>query len=243
VLVDILFHSDTTELLGVADLRAAAAEGIRACPLIQRAWLGEPNAIAALHIGFWPFVREFEVAIDKATLPRRPLRDRFGAVEFRQKFGALAEEVREMKREEGSHAAHWKKDAQCFGISDLEAPVVTGVQKLIDISYTKDLTLFFCVLAGTEFVAEELSSFLLSSPEFICQSNRNRWVWGEVHTAHDHDGPSHLEIDLDLARAYQPSPAPEGIRKMVLETVVLFAEAANDIGRCYLAEESLLAAE
>jgi hypothetical protein len=110
-------------------------------------------------------------------------------------------------------------------------------------SYTKDLTLFFSVLAGTEFVAEELASFLLSSPDFIRQSSRHRWVWGEVHTSHDHDGPSHLEIDLDLARAYQPSPSPETIRGMVLDTIVLFAEAANEIGRCYLAEEDLLAAE
>ncbi len=241
--MDILFHNDTAERLGVADLRLAAAQGIRACPLIQRAWLGEPNAIAALHIGFWPFVREFEQAIDKATLPRRPLRERFGSADFRQKFVALAEEVREMKREEGSHAAHWKKDAQCFGIEDLSGPVVASVQKLIDLSYTKDLPLFFSVLAGTEFVAEELASFLLTSPEFLRQSSRGRWVWGEVHTIPHDGGPSHLEIDLDLARAYQETPDLEHIRKMVLETVVLFAECANDIGHRYLSDETLLAAE
>jgi hypothetical protein len=241
--MDILFHFDTSELLQVDQLRAAAAEGIRACPLIQRAWLGEPKAIAALHIGFWPFVREFELAIDKATLPRKPLRERFGSEDFRQKFVSLAEEVREMKREEGSHAAHWKKDAQCFGIADLEGPVLPGVQKLIDLSYTKDLTLFFSVLAGTEFVAEELAAFLLSSQDFARQSSRNRWVWGEVHTIPHDGGPSHLEIDLDLARAYQPTPNPEVIRTMVLETIVVFADAAREIGQYYLADEELLAAE
>jgi hypothetical protein len=241
--MNILFHSDTSELLGVSELRAATSEGLRACPLLQRAWLGEPNAIAAMHIGFWPFVTEFEVAIDKAVLPRRPLRERFGAAEFRQKFLTLAGEVREMKEEEGSHAAHWKKDAQCFGISDLTGPIVPGVQKLIDMSYSKDLTQFFCVLAGTEFVAEELSTFLLSSPEFLRQSSRNRWVWGEVHTSHHHDGPSHLEIDLDLARAYQATPSLEEIRRMVMETAWLFNDAANDIARCYLADDNLMAAE
>jgi hypothetical protein len=196
-----------------------------------------------MHIGFWPFVREFELAIDKATLPRRPLRERFGSEDFRQKFVSLAEEVREMKREEGSHAAHWKKDADCFGVTDLEGPVVPAVQKLIDLSYTKDLPLFFSVLAGTEFVAEELSSFLLSSPEFVRQSSRKRWVWGEVHTMPHGDGPSHLEIDLDLARAYQPVPDPEAIGRMVLEAGFLFADAANEIGELYLTDEARVAAE
>jgi hypothetical protein len=57
------------------------------------------------------------------------------------------------------------------------------------------------------------------------------------------DGPSHLEIDLDLARAYQPTPSPDSIRTMVLDTIVLFAEAANDIGRVYLTDQELIAAE
>ncbi len=241
--MEILFHSDTNDLLGVAEVRAIVSDGLRACSLIQRAWLGEPRAIAAMHIGFWPFVREFELAIDKATLPRRPLRERFGAEDFRHKFVSLAEEVREMKREEGSHAAHWKKDADCFGVSDLEGPVVPAIQKLIDLSYTKDLPQFFSVLAGTEFVAEELATYLLSSPEFTGQSSRKRWVWGEVHTIPHDGGPSHLEIDLDLARAYQAVPDPEAIRRMVLETGFIFADAANEIAELYLTDEALLAAE
>ncbi|HAO34326.1 MAG TPA: hypothetical protein PLP22_10120 [Candidatus Competibacter sp.] len=230
-----LFFHDNANYFAGSELRAMAREGIRATSLIRRAGCGDRRAAEALHIGFWPFVREFELAIDKQHLPRDPLQQRFAnasRARVNQTFIELAKAVAAMKQEEGSHASHWKKDAQCLGLASLEGPpVVPSVQALIESSYSKDLPHFFSVLAGTEFVAEELSAYLTRQPAYLQQFSRKRWIWGEVHLIPHDDGPSHLEIDLDLARAYSEDDrsAKARIEAAIVETITLYARSANEI--------------
>lgn len=225
----VLFYDDTPAWVGARALRRAARREVESSTLIVRAAKGDRGAAVALHIGFWPFVSEFELAIDQQKLPRFPLRDKFGD-RATNTFLSLAEAVREMKREEGSHAAHWRKDAECLGVLDLEGPIIPGVQALVEDAYSTDLPRFFSVLAGTEYIAEELSKFLVHSPAYTGLFSRHRWVWGEVHTIPHDDGPSHLEIDIDLARAYAPNDrCIERIREMILDTIRLFGQAAREV--------------
>lgn len=235
-----LFHADSTDFFDRYSLRRRAAEVVRASSLIRLAGAGDREAAVALKVGFWPFVSEFELAIDRQALPRQPLIENFGGPRVRRTFTGLARAVRDMKQEEGSHAAHWRKDAQCLGISDLGGVSVPGVQALIDRSYTKDLPSFFATLAGTEFIAEELARYLVDSPRFTDLFSRKRWMWGEVHVAPHEAGPSHLDIDLDLARAYAVPAGPDEIEGMVLQTVALFGRAADEVADVLLPE--LLAA-
>jgi hypothetical protein len=223
-----LFHTDNIAYFDCSSLRHRAAEMVRGLSLIRRASEGGRDAAVALKIGFWRFVQEFELAIDQQTLPRQPLATKFGGSVVREIFGGIARAVRDMKQEEGSHATHWRRDAACLGLSDLGDQRIPGVQVLIDRAYSEDLPLFFAMLAGTEFVAEELSRVLVASREFTGLFSSKRWVWGEVHLA-DHDGPSHLEIDLDLARAYSPTTSATAIKRMVMETINLFGAAADDV--------------
>lgn len=224
-----LFHGDNDAYFDFDYLRGAATELVRGLRLLRKARTGDKAAAIALKVGFWPFVQEFELAIDQQILPREPLTRKFGDPVMRQVFIRMARAVREMKSEEGSHAAHWRKDAECLGIRDLNEDCVPGVQALIDRAYSKSLPSFFAMLAGTEFIAEELSRFLIESDDFTNLFSRRRWVWGEVHLAPHEDGPSHLEIDLDLARAYAADTGPSAIQRMVLDTVQLFGRAADEV--------------
>jgi hypothetical protein len=231
-----LFHGDNQYRVDIRGIRQQTSQVVRKSSLIRRAHSGEHAAAAALKIGFWPFISEFEQAIDQQSLPRQPLVTKFGEQRVRQVFVGIARAVRNMKQEEGSHAAHWRKDAQCLGVDDLSGPCAPSLHALIRRSYTKDLTMFFATLAGTEFIAEELSSFLAGSFRFTDLFTRNRWIWGEVHLApHDH-GPSHLEIDLDLARAYAAGIDPIEIEEMILDTVALFGRAAEQVEDALLPE-------
>ena len=230
-----LFHGDNDAHFDCAHLRRRAAEMVSGLPLIRDAGSGDMAAAVALKTGFWPFVREFELAIDQQALPRQPLTQKFGEAQVRRTFVGIARAVREMKEEEGSHAAHWQKDAACLGIAHLSDDRVAGVQALIDAAYTKDLPRFFAMLAGTEFVAEELSRYLTQSPAFTALFSRRRWVWGEVHLAPHEDGPSHLEIDLDLARAYAKGNSCAEIEAAVLDAIDLFERAAYHVAEVSLA--------
>lgn len=225
----------------VDKLRGLAQAEIAGSPLIRRAASGDRVAAKALHVGFWPFVREFELAIDRRSLPREPLRQKFEHVTGENKrqvksiFTGLAREVQQMRQEEGSHAEHWRKDAHECGIPELEAPLIPGVKQLIDSAYVPDLPTFFAVLAGTEFIAEELSAYLVRSSAFTDLFARRRWVWGEVHLIPHDDGPSHLAIDLDLARAYTVSDdaARESIEAAVKATIAQFGFAARDVATAF----------
>jgi hypothetical protein len=234
--VNTIFHSDNAAVFNSDALRAAARDEVINSSLIFRAREGDRAAAVALHRGFWPFVFEFEHAIDRHPLPRKPLVERFGIPSVREVFRGLFEAVREMKEEEGSHALHWKKDAECLGIDALEAPTVAGVTELISDSYTTDHPQFFAVLAGTEYIAEELGRHLVHAKPYTSLFSRKRWMWGEVHIEARHLGPSHLEIDLDLARAYGGERSIERITQMVFNTIRLFGRAARDV------EEALAAA-
>ena len=239
-----LFYDDGATYFDVVGLRDAAAATVASSSLIRRAAGtdsggrgGQVNAARALHIGFWPFVREFELAIDRRRLPRSPLTRKFdshhGSNRVSQIFKGLREAVAEMRKEEGSHAAHWIKDASCLGVESLEGPLLPGVTKLIDAAYVDSLPQFFAVLAGTEFIAEELSSYLTEKKAFTDLFSRKRWVWGDVHLIpHDH-GPSHLEIDLDLARAYSPDETSTraALHEAVLAVIRGFGQAANEVDR------------
>jgi len=229
-----LFHLDNQDYFDFVDLRSRASRLVRGLSLIRHAASGDREAATALKIGFWPFVREFELAIDQQLLPRQPLVRKFGDSDVRGIFTGIARAVRDMKEEEGSHAAHWQKDAECLGIDDLGDLRVPGVQALIDCAYVKDLPRFFSMLAGTEFIAEELARYLVDSPDFTALFSRRRWIWGEVHLAAHEDGPSHLEIDLDLARAYSTSGGASEIEDMVIDTIELFGKASDGV------EEALL---
>jgi hypothetical protein len=234
VMVTSLFYTDNQSYFDMDYLRQSATDLVRGLRLLRRARTGDKAAATALKIGFWPFVQEFELAIDQQTLPREPLARKFGDSVMRRVFVRMARSVREMKSEEGSHAAHWRKDAECLGLRDLGDERVPGVQALIDSAYTKNLPSFFSMLAGTEFIAEELARFLTESEDFTNLFSRRRWVWGEVHIAPHEDGPSHLEIDLDLARAYSADTGPAAIQRMVVDTIHLFGRAADEV------EDSLL---
>jgi hypothetical protein len=229
-----LFHADNAAYFDVASLRQSATELVRGLRLLRKARAGDKTAAMALKIGFWPFVQEFERAIDQQVLPREPLTKKFGENVMRRVFVGMARAVREMKSEEGSHAAHWRKDAECLGVKDLGDDCVPGVQALIDRAYSKHLPSFFALLAGTEFIAEELARFLIESDDFTRLFSRRRWVWGEVHLAPHDDGPSHLEIDLDLARAYDSGTSPPAIERMIFETIRLFGRAADEVDAAVL---------
>jgi hypothetical protein len=224
-----LFHSDNDQHFDLDGMRAHAHCMVRAAAVVCDARDGDRKAAAALKTGFWPFVGRFEQAIDQRSLPRRPLAEKFGAARMRDTFVGLAREVREMKNEEGSHAAHWRKDAECLGLTDLGDDCLPGVWRLIDSAFTEDLPAFFAMLAGTELAAEELSRFLLGSPRFTDLFSRRRWIWGEVHLAPHGDGPSHLEIDIDLARAYSSATRDGEIEAMITATIDRFGEAAADV--------------
>jgi hypothetical protein len=50
-----------------------------------------------------------------------------------------------------------------------------------------------------------------------------------VHTIPHDDGPSHLEIDLDLTRAYSSDDDAASIRQMVLDTIHQFGKASREV--------------
>jgi hypothetical protein len=226
-----LFHADNDQFFDCAYLRQRAAEMAKGTPLIRDAGSGDKTAATALKIGFWPFVREFERAIGQRALPREPLMQKFGGPRVRNVFAGIARSVREMKEQEGSHAAIWRDDAEGLGLRALDEQATARVRDLIESAYTCDLSRFFAVLAATEFVAEELSRFLVGAPDFIELFARKRWAWGEVHLAPHEAGPSHLEIDLDLARAYSPTTDAAEIERMVIETCELFEAAAREVAK------------
>lgn len=232
-----LFHADNGAFFDLSALRCGASLVVQDSPLICRAKEGDRAAAIAFKVAFWPFVREFELAIDRQSLPRQPLVDNFGEQRVRRVFSGIARAVRDMKQEEGSHAAHWMQDARCLGINDFADPGIAGVQALIDRAYTKDLPDFFSMLAGTELMAEELARFLVASDSFTDLFTRRRWAWGEVHLMAEEHGPSHLEIDLDLARAYQAAGHPAtDIEAIVRDTFALFARAADEVVATLLPE-------
>lgn len=217
-------------------LRQHAREEITNSELIQACGAGDRAAVRALLEGFWPFVTAFEKAIDQqvSRLPIRPLIEKFGQDRVRNFFSEARKAVHEMHEEEGSHAELWRESAHQTGAS-LDGSVPSeGVETLLRNSQARDPVQFFCWLAGTEYIAEELATFLCAQKPFLDLFPRKKWLWGDAHIE-VHEGPSHLEIDEDLARAYHPAADDEVARTSLFDKIRhcqrLFAEAAADVMR------------
>jgi hypothetical protein len=249
------FYDDNDEFFNTKLLRELAHEEIVNSPLIRRCMTGEFLAAQALSIGFWPFVSAFEKAIDarlgNGGLPREPLYQKFDKTtaksqlikvartirdlarsEIETLFAGAGEALREMQIEEKTHSAHWKKDAENLGIGDNAlncATTVGGINQLIASTYTGELTKFFATLAATEFIAEELAAVLAFNVRYTDHFTRKRAIWMEVHAA-PHDGLSHLDIDIDLMRAYsQEEDTGESLQDLIIFGIRLFGTASRQI--------------
>ena len=215
-------------------LRTQARAQVVGAPLLRACAAGEVRAVHALLQGAWPFVEGFEKAIDVQVkrLPIRPLIARFGQARIKRFFSQARAAVREMREEEGSHAALWRESAAATAVDLSNIEPVDGVQALLDGAEATDPVEFFCWLAGTEYIAEELAAYLCDSPAFLAVFPDCRWSWGEAHTRH-HEGASHLEIDEDLARAYHPAPDPgkagAALSAYIGRCIGMFGASAADI--------------
>ena len=264
-----LFHDDNHLYFDMGRLGAAARDAMSRCSLISRCRDGDRSAAIAHMRGFWPFTRDFEKGIDRransANLPREPLYAKFGRSKTRgtlldsaksiktlqdSEIAGVFEDARcgliEMQKDEFRHSKHWEADAKNLGINHemLQAtPVLPLVQRLIDSTKTGDLVEFFAgSLASTEFIAEEAGATLAHAPAYKRLFERGRSIWMEVHTL-PHDGePSHEEIVLDFARAYDESGSPQRIEQLVLQGIALFAAAADEV-EAYFEESMSIAAE
>lgn len=221
------------------ELRAKARAEVVGAPLLRACAAGHRNAVRAMLQGAWPFVQAFEQVIDLQVkrLPIRPLIARFGHAQIKHFFAQARAAVREMKEEEGSHAALWRAGADALGVDLTGVEPVRGIRTLMEGAEATDPVEFFCWLAGTEYIAEELAKYLCGAPSFVAVFPARRWLWGEVHMA-QHEGASHLEIDEDLARAYHPArdPAAAGaaLSAQIARCIRLFGVSAEDILAHYL---------
>ncbi len=215
-------------------LRGFIREQVCGTRLIRACAEGQRGAVHALLSGFWPFVDAFEKAIDRqvAGMPIKPLIQRFGRERIHGFFNAARHAVRQMREEEGSHSMLWQEGAFALGVDLATYERVGGVEQLVASSATRDPVAFFCWLAGTEYIAEEMADYLCQAPRFLELFPDRRWFWGEAHLE-AHDGPSHLEIDEDLARAYHPAQddalAGQALLNGILNCQLLFGQAAADV--------------
>ena len=137
------FYQDNTQYFDFDGLRSLASTGARSGRLIQSACMGNRAAAMAMKKYLWPFVREFELAIDRRYLPRDVLRTKFGTPMVRNTYGRMARMLKQMKAEEGGHAAHWVADAKQLGMSSLDEVVLPSVAQLNREAYVEDTTSFF----------------------------------------------------------------------------------------------------
>ena len=264
-----LFHSDNQSYFDMTRLENAAFDMLSNCSLVCRSRDGDRAAAIALSRGFWPFTRDFEKAIDKransANLPRQPLYAKFGRAKTRESLVGSAQSIKnlldseivgvfeearsnliEMQKDEFRHAKHWEADARNLGLSFnllQSKPALPLVQRLIDGTAAGDLVDFFAgALASTEFVAEALGAMLAAAPGYTQLFERRRAIWMEVHTV-PHDGePSHEEIVMDFARAYDDSGSPKRIEDLVIQGIDLFGAAAREV-ELYFDRDLAVAAE
>jgi hypothetical protein len=252
-----LFYDDNDEFFNTKLLRELAHAEVVNSPLIRRCMTGEFLGAQALSVGFWPFVAAFEGAIDarlgNGGLPREPLYQKFdktkaktqlvrvartirdlARTEIEALFAGAGEALREMQIEEKTHSAHWKKDAENLGIgSDTldRAGAVEGINQLIAGTYNRELTKFFATLAATEFIAEELAAVLAFNTRYTDHFRRKRAIWMEVHAV-PHEEVSHLDIDIDLMRAYSTGEdTSESLQGLIVFGLRLFGTASRQIDR------------
>lgn len=241
-----LFYGESkTPFVNAEALKALAHGTIAASPLMQLVYAGNRAAIEALLIGYWYFVYQFEVGIDRRAKElfryRKQLLARFG--DFAETFRSIAKAVAEMKQEEGVHAKIWQADALRFGISSIQSETLAeGVRELVESAEIAPLWKHYCVLGGTEDIAVALSERAKDSPQFLSAFSNGRFLWGETHLLPDPPGrPSHHEIDRDLARALYavefPKATDDEARKALqsaeADTIRLFGKAADDVYRLF----------
>lgn len=264
-----LFHEDNHDYFDIDRLEEAARDTISSSSLICRCRDGDRAAAIALSRGFWPFTRDFEKAIDhranSANLPRAPLYAKFGRNKSRETLAGSARTIRtlrdseiagvfeearagllDMQKDEFRHSKHWEADARNLGLSYemLQAEqTLPLVQRLIDATTTDDLVVFFAgALASTEFIAEALGEMLATAPGYTRLFDRRRAIWMEVHTV-PHDGePSHEDIVMDFARAYDESGSPQRIEDLVIQGLALFGAAGDEVEAYYDKQMSVAAA-
>ncbi len=254
-----LFYTDNNQFFGVDTLREKAYFTMRDSPLIRRCMVGDLEGAKALLVGFWPFVSAFEKAIDVRLagggLKRQPLYEKFGKLnankhivsiakairnleenEFEFAFNSAQDSLRDMQKEEFTHAAHLLKDAENLEIDreTLESAIsTTSVEKLINNAKNPNLVEFFALLGGTEFIAEELAHLLAHNTSYTQLFARKRAIWMEVHTIPDPEGISHLDIDLDLMRAYSISEDARDLQNSVLDVINLFGAATEEVNDAF----------
>lgn len=263
-----LFHQDNAEVFDVAGLERLALEVIDRSSLINRCLAGELLAARSYFIGHWPFVDEFPQAIDMkvSKLPLGPLYAKYdrhvvrrvviannrtlealSSQENKAVSDAFDVSLIEMKGEELDHAQHWIADARNLGVSKEElerAIAVDGIKALIRCAYVDDIAEFFANLTAVELMAEGLGKRMSPRPSSFTQLfTRGRHIWGEVHVEAHGDEPSHLEMDLDLARAYSHDDSIPLVREMIEKTIHLFGTAANEVERHYCPPQRAMAAE
>ncbi len=252
-----LFYDNNDDFFNTKHLRALAHEEVVNSPLGRRLMAGEFLAAQALSIGFWPFVSAFEKAIDSRLgnggLPREPLFQKFDKTTARRQLFTVAktirdlavseieaiyagagEALRQMQIDEKTHSAHWRKDAENLSIEDntLEcACPVDAINRLIAGTYQGELKTFFATLVATEFIAEELAAVLAFNKAYTRHFRRKRAIWMEVHAA-PHEEVSHLDIDLDLMRAYSTGEdTRESLQGLIIFRIRLFGAASREIDR------------
>ena len=221
-----------------ADLRQYAISQVVELPLIQRCGAGDPIAIKALLCGFWPFVLDFQSIVRNDTFfPMNPIISRFGRAAVVQAIRHIKQSLHHMAEEEGMHAEIWRKGAQEAGFTDYDLQFyrLPAVEALIN--FTSNNTpsspephLFFCHLAATEYVAEEISRFLVQQQAFVSRFRQSgRWQWGDIHLLDHAHGPSHREIDEDLAQAFCSHPDPaDAVMNGIRHCIELFSIAGRE---------------
>jgi hypothetical protein len=222
-------------LISERELRAHARMQVDTSPLITACRDGDIVAIKALMIGFWPFVDGFEKAIDRHPYPIRPLVGLFGKDRVRSYFAEVGIGLKSMVEEEQEHAGWWYRDTkEGLGISLKNEESLSFIAELLAGAEFPDMLEFLCHLAGTEYIAEELSDALCTSEKFTTFFPNNQWRWGNVHLI-KHTGPSHLQIDEDLARAYasasgfEDNSIRERMMSLISESEELFFKASVEV--------------
>lgn len=244
------------QMLPEGELRGLARNEVLGSPLIQACRSGSIHAAQSLHVGFWEFVKQFEEVIDERGKELLSFRAALQKIfpQTRQVILSIAQAVKEMKAEEGSHAQIWVLDAEAADFGNLKrSRIAGGVERLIESARSSPLWMHYCVLAGTEYIAEELSRVLArESPAFVAHFPSLTWQWGDIHLADHHEGPSHRVIDEDLAKALFVAAHPEAhdqeiyhnLYTAVADTIHLFGEASADVHTLFGVESTArLAAE
>lgn len=250
-----MFYSDNYEFFNITELRDKAYFTTLNSPLIRRCMDGDLEGAKALSVGFWPFVSTFEKAIDirltTGGLTRQPLFEKFGKLntykhifsiskiiknleesEIEFAFSSAQESLKDMQLEEMTHAAYWLKDAENLELNREildSARSTTSIENLISAAKSPNLVKFFALLGGTEFIAEAVASLLAYNKAYTQLFAKKRAIWMEIHTIPEPEGKSHLDIDLDLMRAYSKSEDSRELQNLLLDVIKLFGVATVEI--------------